>query len=84
MKNYSRKQIGDVTNGNTIKYKGHTITVSGIWNNTQAVLPDLDGQLLYKEDIPLLFLKGEVSNGTMYNATLYVHNEADYNKKANA
>jgi hypothetical protein len=84
MENYSEMQIGDVTNGQTIMYKGYAIEISGIWNDTQAVLPDLDGLLLYKEDTPLIFLKGDVNNGTMYNATLYVHNEAEYNKKAKA
>jgi len=80
MKNYSSKKIGNITNGDVINYKGHTIKVGGIWNSTKVSVADPDGILYAIEEEPVCFIKGDVMNGTMYDATLYVHKLSDYNK----
>lgn len=78
MKDYSTKKIGEISNGSTINFKGHAIKVSGIWNNTKVLLSDPDGVLYAEENKPLCFLRGDVMNGTMYDATLYVHRLSAY------
>jgi hypothetical protein len=82
MKNYSTKKIGEIANGSTINFKGNEIEIGGIWNNTKVLIADPDGVLYASEDEPICFLKGDVMNGTMYDATLYVHKVSDYNKQS--
>jgi len=79
MKPYKTKKVGIVTNGDTITYKGHTFKVEGVWNNTKVRLSDQ----FIDENVPAVYMRGEVCNGTMYNAVLYVHKESRYAKKVN-
>lgn len=57
---YHIKSVGDITNGNVVKYKDRQIEIRGIWQETKVFVAN-DA-----------FVKGDAHNGVMYNAKLYI------------